>query len=224
FAPLADALRLEGEYEEALTLLENGLVLHPDFQAAMVILGFTLLDDGQKEHGRKILQTVLKMDADNLKALAWLIEDACARSAWAEAVPLLEHMVSIEPDVSHWSQTLTTIQKKETPSPVGMNKAESFATMTLVDIYIAQGYYSKAREALLRMQRQEPGRTDIGSKLAELAASRGGESEAPAADAGRSFNEMQHGRREDLTVKRAAEKKKFAEWLGRIETDESASQ
>lgn len=223
FAPLADALRQAGEYVEALDLLEKGLVLHPDFQAAMVILGLTLVADQQKDHGRKVLQTVLKMDPDNLVALDWLIEDACSRSAWEAAVPLLERMVKVEPDSPHWSQALATARQEFAPVTPKSTPRESFATMTLVDIYIAQGYHRRAREVLLRMQKQDPDRRDIADKLAELAAALAINTNAGDGDAAQSAGNKPGQRRDELATKRANEKKQFAEWLGRIEADESAA-
>jgi len=223
FAPLADALRQSGAHEEALALLEEGLVKHPDFQAAMVILGFTLVDAGRLDHGRKILQTVLKMDSENMVALGWLIEDACAHSAWEEALPMLEHMVLIEPETPQWSQALARARMEFAPKGNHSPTSESFATMTLVDIYLAQGYFGKARDALLRMQRQEPDRSDIVDKLTELAGSLADDNVGANPDDTAANQPVEWGTQEGRAAKRAAEKKNFTEWLGRIEADEGAS-
>jgi len=190
FAPLADTLRELGEYEQALTLLEEGLVRYPDFQAALVILGRTLTDAGRLEHGRKVLRKVLDRDPDNTIALDLLAENANA------------------------------------PQPP-LESGASFATMTLVEIYLAQGYWDKALSALLQIQLRHPERSDIAEKICELRAIEAGQGAQAAADR---QDELCDGGAEDAALsqesraaRRLEEKRSFERWLERIRADESAS-
>jgi tetratricopeptide (TPR) repeat protein len=226
FAPLADALREAGRYEEALPLLEAGLVQHPQFVAALVILGHTLLDAGRGEHARKVLGTVLERDAENLVAVRLLTEDARSRRAWDEAVTLLAQMVLLDPDEPRWPQALSEARANRIAGDPAEVPETSFATMTLVEIYLAQGYRAKAMTALRQMQSCEPERADIQKKIAEIgilenpAGAEPGEGTAAVGGASTAYAQ----RRTLMAAKRAEEKKSFEDWIGRARTDESKAQ
>jgi len=237
FAPLADLLRQAGEFEEALMLLEDGLVRHPDYQSAMVVLGQTLFDTGRSGHARRILQRVLQRDPENLVALQALAVDAVDAGDLSRAVPLLEQLVSLEPENAHWDKTLVRCRQElrggpepEAPSvpapevepagpaagePSGIQEDAAFATMTLVDIYLSQGYHAKAMRALRRMADRFPDQVDIRRKIAEVEALAGTGGEAAAAESG----EAAKGR----STRRQAEKKQFQEWLDCLEPGDEGS-
>lgn len=227
FAPLADNLRQAGHFEEALTLLEEGMVRHPDFQAAMVILGHTLLDADRPEHARKVLQIVLERNAENIVALRLLTEDARSRQAWDEAIPLLEKLGDLDPDDERWPLALQEARdNRQVADPADVPET-SFATLTLVDIYLAQGYRAKAMMALRQMLQREPDRADILEKIAEIGILEGEITPDPG-DAAVAFNESGSAdvvgfaaRQEIRAAKRVEEKKSFEAWIDRIRTDES---
>jgi cytochrome c-type biogenesis protein CcmH/NrfG len=227
FAPLADALRQAGELEAAQTLLEAGLARHPEFPAAQVILGHTLLDAGRTGEAGRVLQRVLAHDPQNVVALRLLTEDARSRHAWHEAVPLLERLCALESHDERWAQALAEAREYGNQPDPGAAPETSFATMTLVEIYLAQGYRAKAMMALRQMHETAPDRQDIKDKIAEIgileqAATTGkpvvqvgGEGGLVSAGAGAA------GRRELLAAKRALEKKNFETWIKRLRSDES---
>ncbi len=223
FAPLADALRVAGEHAEALKLLEDGIVRHPDFQAAMVILGHTLLDADRSDHARKVLLRVLESDGDNIVALRLLTEEARSRQAWEEAVPLLARLSKLDPDDERWPRGL--LEAKANCKRVNPAKSPetSFATMTLVDIYLAQGYLGKAMTALRQMQAREPERRDLQAKIDEIGLLEEGTGTVrsePAAPAPSVATGQAVDRRSVLAAKRSEEKKNFEAWINRIRTDE----
>ena len=228
FAPLADALRLAGEHAEALVLLEEGIIRHPEFQAAMVILGHTLLDADRSEHARKVLARVLDSDPDNVVALRLLTEEARSRQAWDDVVPLLARLSTLDPDDERWPRGLQEARaNSKRPDPKAAPET-SFATMTLVDIYLAQGYLGKAVTALRQMQMREPKRRDLQEKIDEISlleeSAMGGRNETaePVADTDGSTAGTA-GRREHRAAKRTAEKKNFEAWINRIRTDERSA-
>jgi predicted Zn-dependent protease len=222
FAPLADALRLAGQAEEALLLLEDGLVRHPEFQAALVILGHTLLDTGRSVHARKVLQRVLEQDPDNVVVLRLLSEDARSRRAWQEAVPLLEKLAQLDPDENRWPRALAEARSNQTAANPTDVPETSFATMTLVEIYLAQGYRSKAMTALRQMQDREPNRADIREKIAEIGVLEGEADPTPAGGVEAAASGLPADLREVKAAKRAAEKQSFEAWISRIRSDEEA--
>ncbi|MCK9996048.1 MAG: tetratricopeptide repeat protein [Candidatus Krumholzibacteria bacterium] len=221
FAPLADLLRQAGRLDDALELLDDGLIRHPDYLSALVIKGRALLDSGHVDQARQVLAGVLDRDPENFVVLRLMTEDARSRQAWEESIPLLEKLVVLDPDDDRWPGALAEArkfaQRDHSAGPVD----SSFATMTLVDIYLAQGYRAKALAALSRMADREPERTDILQRIAEIRA------EGPAvpadleggAQSPRTPGETLAGLGDQRTSRRTSEKKKFEEWIGRLRDD-----
>lgn len=217
FAPLADLLRMAGQQEDALDLLDDGLGRHPEYISALVIKGQTLLDLGRVDLARSVLAQVLDLDSENFVVLRLMTEDARSRQAWEEAIPLLEKLVVLDPDDERWPGALAEARqfaRRETPP---LAQGSSFATMTLVDIYLAQGYRDKALEALHQMALREPNRRDIQSRISELK-SRGPADGPSLKDAIPSV-----GNPVDDPVppaaKRTQEKKQFEDWINRLRQD-----
>lgn len=231
FAPLADELRQDGQVEEALSLLEDGLARYPDYLTAMVILGNTLVDSGRADHARKVLVRVLDLDPDNFVALRLLARDAFDQEIWDLALPWLDRLVKIEPENPFWQEMLLKARLDaevsgqepipDTPGPDG------FATMTMVDIYIEQGYYAKALAALKLIQSRDPGRQDVKSRLAEVLAqmdSQGGLiSEGNATGRTRVELGSRRKRGTEKAAKRIRDKDQFNAWIDSIQPDEGNS-
>ncbi len=231
FAPLADVLRQDGRHEEALVLLEKGLTRHPEFHAALVILGHTLLDADRAEHAAKVLRSVLDRDSENVVALRLLTEDARSRQAWSEAVPWLERLCLLDPDDERWPHALSEARANRNVTDPADVPETSFATLTLVDIYLAQGYRAKAMTALRRMQKREPERQDITERIAEIGILEGApepslqslavaNAEAVAEGSSSEVMATNADRRALQAAKRAEEKKSFEAWIDRIRTDD----
>jgi len=230
FAPLADLLRQADRTDEALVLLEEGLARDPDYQTAMVILGRTLLDRGRTEQAREVLLRVLEMDPENIVVLGLLVDEAGSRKAWSDGVPLLERLVRLDPDNERWPATLDEARQMQQSVRVDDQHAEgALATMTLVDIYLAQGYLDRALEALREILRSEPDRKDVQERIRQL--ERGtvvvpdvqpdrlqelpellspGKPAVPASLAGN-----------ERTWRRDQQREQFAEWIRRIRDDRS---
>ena len=98
FAPLADLYRRVGRLDEALRLLEDGLKIHPEYVSALVILGRTQLDAGDRDLARTTLQKVMALDSENLVVLKLLASDAQEREAWQVARQLYERVVQLDTD------------------------------------------------------------------------------------------------------------------------------
>lgn len=218
FAPLADLLRQAGHLEDALELLDDGLGRHPDYLSAMVIKGRTLLDAGHVDQARVVLARVLEQDPENFVVLRLVTEDARSRQAWEESIPLLEKLVVLDPDDDRWPGALTEARHFAAQDISAGPMDSSFATMTLVDIYLAQGYRAKALAALNQMAVLNPERTDVPQRIAEIQAvgpsnpaDPGDGTTQPQAPA-----ETSSGFGDRHTVRRSTEKKKFEEWIDRI--------
>ena len=216
FAPLADLLRQAGRCDDALELLDDGLGRHPEYVTALVIKGCTLLDAGRVDQARQVMACALELDAENFVVLRLLTEDARSRHAWEESIPLLEKLVVLDPDDGRWPGALTEAKQFAARDLPFGSEESSFATMTLVDIYLAQGYRGKALAALNQMMAGEPDNMDIQQRIAEIQA------EGPSAPAGLesripSSPATSHGG--SRAAQRSNEKKRFEEWINRMRQD-----
>ncbi len=225
YVPLADLLQQHGETEEALVLLEEGLVRDPEHQSAMVVLGCTLLQAGRQEHGVKVLQRVLELSPENFVVLRILAEYFLAMDAFTHAIPLLERLVDFEPDQTQWANFLNDARDRlaldqAAPSETDDTESQpvsdqSLATMTLVDILVSQGYLDKAVVALQRMRDQDPDRVDVQERLAQLQSGVLAPASVQPPD-----NETSA---EDRFRRRAGQKKQFGDWIESFKSDSDPS-
>jgi cytochrome c-type biogenesis protein CcmH/NrfG len=223
FAPLADLLRQTGRLQDALDLLEDGVARHPNYVSALVIKGQTLLDAGLVDQARVVLAGVMELDSENILVLRLLTDDARNRQAWKESIPLLEKLVVLETDDDHWPSALAEAKRfaerevSAQPEPIESLDTD-FATMTLVDIYLAQGYREKALAALSQMAAREPGREDILMRIAEIE----GHSRSvpsgltpPAIPSGIPSTSPENPGN-NYAARRNNEKKQFEDWITRL--------
>jgi predicted Zn-dependent protease len=221
FVPLADLLRQNGETEEAIALLESGLLRDPDHQSALVVLGCTLLQTGRQEHGVKVLQKVLELSPDNFVVLRTLAEHFLSIDGFTHAIPLLERLVDFEPEQTEWPKLLNDarerlVQDQDKPAEDDQSESlpaanRSVATMTLVDILVAQGYLDKALAALERMKQEDPDRADVQERLAQL---KSGDL-APGAP-----STEKKATAEDRLLTRHGQKEQFGEWIENFKSNQ----
>lgn len=221
YVPLADLLRQHGETEEALVLLENGLVRDPGHQSAMVVLGCTLLQAGRQDHGVKVLQRVLELSPENFVVLRLLAEHFLSIDGFTHAIPLLERLVDYEPDQKEWAKLLTDarerlVQDHNNPAADPTDETvpsadQGMATMTLVDIMVSQGYLDKAMAALERMLQHNPDRPDVQERLAQL---KSGDLAPRVLNA-----ESKEPTAKDRIMRRAGQKEQFGQWIEHFKSD-----
>ncbi len=222
FAPLADLLRQAGRGDDALELLDDGLGRHPDYVSALVIKGQTLLDLGRVDQARIALAQALELDSENFVVLRLLTEDARSRQAWEESIPLLEQLVVLDPDDDRWPGALAEAKQFARQDLPPVSAKSSFATMTLVDIYLAQGYRDRALDALGQMALREPNRQDIRRRMEELKTRDLTASPVDGASIPSATGPLD-GLKPRPAERRVDEKKKFEEWINRIREDGGTS-
>ncbi|RKZ14233.1 hypothetical protein DRQ50_09315, partial [bacterium] len=165
---------------------------------------------------------VLEVDADNTVVLRLLAEDARSRAAWSESVPFLIRLAELEPQEDRWPAALEEARSFRDSPPSADDAAQAgFATLTLVDIYLAQGYHARAVAALRQMVDNDPERHDARARLAALeemvasgSDSRSGEDEPPAG--------VDSALAHDRSRRRRDQKHQFAAWLQSIDHDRNA--
>ncbi len=235
FARLAELLHRCGRHDEALTVLQEGLQRHPGFQAGLVVLGRLLLDLGRPGDAVAVLDRILAEDPENCSALGMLVEEASLRRDWNGARRHLESLVVLQPEHQIWRDKLQDVrdrarlaaaERKDRPAPQPdpdpvVNPGGELATLTLVDIYLAQGYTDKALAALQKIAVAAPHREDVRRRLAEFAG--GGLEPGVLAGAPGEFgpegepdpDRLATARRRSQD-RRAADKAQFQAWLANI--------
>jgi tetratricopeptide (TPR) repeat protein len=231
FVPLADLMAAAGDGEGALAVLHEGLARNPRSIPGRVVLGRTLLGLGRQDEAREVLMEVLVADPENLVARHLLADDCRKRGDWDGAVVHLEQLTQINPGEVRWLRELAEARARradaagESPAEAGPLQEDKdddagFATMTMVEIYLAQGYRQQAIEALRRILDSEPDRVDARQKLELLLLEQTQEPPAepaepavppPAPRAARAGES-----REERALRRAEDKARFAAWVEKI--------
>jgi len=97
FARLADAYRKAGDPERALTVLEDGLLRHPDYPSGHIVRARALRDLGRVDETLQSFRRVLELDAANLVAIRELAGLADERGDIGEARHWYERLAHIDP-------------------------------------------------------------------------------------------------------------------------------
>ncbi|MGH7497403.1 MAG: tetratricopeptide repeat protein [Gemmatimonadales bacterium] len=97
FAPLAEIHRKNGDVAKALELLGPGLVLHPDYIPASIVLGRCHLDLGDQHAAEGAFTHVLSLDGENVIALKALAD-------------ITERLLRLD-DAERWLHTLLSIDR-----------------------------------------------------------------------------------------------------------------
>ena len=124
FFKLGEHLRREGELQEAIAVLGNGLEQHPKYVAAWVSLGRALLDAGSGRQAADALSRALALDPENAVASRFAGEAAIANGEWVEAIKALKRARALSaPDeglderISFVEGHLAELGQLEEPSP-----------------------------------------------------------------------------------------------------------
>ncbi len=173
YVRLAEMLIGAGREDEALETLEEGVARGPVSHGALLHLGRLLLAKGRDIEARSHLLRLLGEDPGNTRALAILAEQARTAGRREEAARFYRRLVELEPTEAKWSELLGEVSRRaaEGSSTDGLAEGagrQPTPTMTLVDIYLAQGYRDRALSALQEMAALDPGREDVKRRLAEI--------------------------------------------------------
>jgi len=117
FAPLAEAYRKEGEYGEALGLLEIGLAQHPGYVPAHIVRGRCYLDMTSDAEAEASFRRVADLDPENVIALKALAEIAERAGRFADAVDLLERLIVSDRSNEEATAQLERVRDRVAPAP-----------------------------------------------------------------------------------------------------------
>jgi len=164
FAPLADAYRKNGQLDEAIAILEEGIGKYPDYAIAHVILGKCYFDKGATERAKVEFEKVLELDPENMVALKMLGDILSAEGKKKEALEYYRKLISIDPTNKEVSKIISEMEGEfeakelslEDTEKIRDQRPKELATMTLAGIYAAQGYYNKALKIYREILSREP--------------------------------------------------------------------
>ncbi|HTK55678.1 MAG TPA: tetratricopeptide repeat protein [Gemmatimonadales bacterium] len=97
FASLADAYRKDGQYPKALEVLEAGLVNHPDYVSARVVLGRVHMSTGDRAKAREAFTRVVQLDPESVIALKALADLAEEEGQGEEALRWSGQLLTVDP-------------------------------------------------------------------------------------------------------------------------------
>jgi tetratricopeptide (TPR) repeat protein len=96
FTHLAEAYRKAGELDRARSILEAGILRHPDYASAHVVLGRVQMDQGTQEEAARSFRRVLELDPENRVALRSM-GDLTRREHPAEALEHYRQLHALDP-------------------------------------------------------------------------------------------------------------------------------
>ena len=169
FIPLADLLLQAGRHDDALAVLEEGLRHHPQAVGGLVTLARTLASARRPAQAAEAAARVLEFDPDNLVALELIADEDRRRGDLVAAIGHYERLAQLDPEDRRWEGAVTILREQRTAAAsAGGDGADGFATLTLVDLYLAQGYRQKAESLLRRLAIERPDDLQVGRRLAAL--------------------------------------------------------
>lgn len=116
FMPLADQLRVRGEYGEAIELCTHGKVLYPGYVSCRVLLGKCLMELGMREEARRELEEVLELDRENVVSLRVMAEILRAQGRLSEATDYYRAALRINPiDIDAQDRLAVLMRLQESP-------------------------------------------------------------------------------------------------------------
>ena len=128
FVSLAEELNRIGQYEEAATVAQRGLLNHPDSVAGRLALAVA---ESEQDHVKEALEQIkraLIIDQENPKALALMGQILLKRGLAKRAVQFLSHAVKLAPTDRDYAQLLQQARRQasETPEPSGSPRPAVF--------------------------------------------------------------------------------------------------
>ncbi len=146
FFPLASLLWEKGEARRAEELLENGLLVHPDYAAAGVLLGEILLARGEREEAARRVEKALEITPWNISGRRLLAARHRERGDEAAAREALRAVEMFEADEAAVQSAMDG--SGEDAASAGAPEPEDamapVPTPSLAELYLAQGHPDKA--------------------------------------------------------------------------------
>jgi hypothetical protein len=115
FAQLAEELRKEGDFAEAIRVSRSGLAQHPSYPSARMTLGRALFDSGDLAAARGEFEAVLRGAPDNILASRFLAESLEAMGDLGSALLQYRAALRLAPGDRQLELQIRSLEQKLTP-------------------------------------------------------------------------------------------------------------
>jgi tetratricopeptide (TPR) repeat protein len=185
FAPLAEALRETGDFQQAEIIAANGIRRHPEYVGGYVALGRILMEQSRYNEAGPILERANQLDPQNLLALqligTWHLQNQQPKAALKAFKQILflnpqserarntvQKLESLTAD--EYEEDLFQYQKiknppASTPAPTTASSQELERKLSLVDALIVRNDLQKARNTLLDLNSRFPNNREINKRF-----------------------------------------------------------
>ncbi|MFI5234508.1 MAG: tetratricopeptide repeat protein [Gemmatimonadales bacterium] len=110
FASLADAYRKDGQIARALDVVKAGLVIHPDYVSARVVLGRCYMDQGDDAAAQEAFSRVAELDGESVIALKALADISERQGDFAAAAKWAQQLLTVDPGSDEARDQLSRVQ------------------------------------------------------------------------------------------------------------------
>src|SRR5690348_9638046 len=123
FAPLANEYRKSGDLDQAVFILEEYLPQQPGHMSGHVVYGQTLFELGRDEEAKKVFETALSLDPENLIALRHLGHIARQAGDIDDARAWYQRLLEADPRDAEVSQLLVALDSAAQARETGLADA-----------------------------------------------------------------------------------------------------
>ena len=127
FLPLAEEYCKVGMWEEAVSVLEDGLKHYPGFITAMVVLGRAYDQLNQSTKARAVLEGAIKLSPENLRAHRTLIKIYAAQGLTQDALNSCRVILSVNPKDQETLSLQASLGVKESEQASDMDVAHKLS-------------------------------------------------------------------------------------------------
>ncbi len=171
FVQLADAYRKSNMIDEALEILNKGLVFHPNYPLAHLILGKCHFDKRQYEQAKNSFDKTLSYDPQNIVALRMLAQTCEVTKDEDGQIKAYQGILAIDPFDAPAKEKLTNLES--------LHRKEPLYTLAMAQEYEKQGNLEKALSIYENLSFTTPGDLVLEQKVTELKEKIGGGIEKP---------------------------------------------
>ena len=125
FAQLAEELRKDGEFSEAVRVARSGLAVHPNYPSARMTLGRALFDSGDMTAARGEFEAVLRGAPDNILASRFLADCLEALGDLGSALLQYRAALGLAPGDRQIETHIRSLEQKLTPPRRAVGDAPS---------------------------------------------------------------------------------------------------
>jgi len=195
FILIAEEYLKAGLIDKAISTLEDGLKLYPNYTGARVLLARTYMEKGLLDEALREFEKVIEVSPDNIFAHKRLVEIYRKLGRINDAIHSCRTILEFNPKDREVSSILTDLlaekEKQERELVSQREKEESrnidftssweiatpedtqdmeeeFLTETMADLYISQGNVEKGKEIYRRLLEKDPLNMSIRKKLEKL--------------------------------------------------------